>query len=640
MEDNTTRYASEWKTNSTFGNLEDIKMDSNFAMLMCSLVFAVFWVIYITYYNSRVVGFVITKTMNRFFIGEGYFKIGSLSVNALSGKIMFRDVVYITHDYTIRVQDGYLIFRWWRSYVPKDVSEDLSHSDTRLSVMLNGFELHVYNRSQLYSNLERIFGIGPNIIPYYDNRTTESLTRSQSQIDNSSVRKQRPEAAMARTWRDLIPVIKIDVSSSRLVFGNRLVPTTLSITFEESHFVYSTKPAVCTLDRFMHFVKCKAENVRVMLAPSPKYTGMLDDPPRYMGEGFVLMSTNDLELYFYMDEPGLVPEEPVLVTLANGDIVESSPPQWGVDIKAGKGTDFSYGPWADRQREHLFKFFYPQDYVPMEGTKMPKPGEKRQMQSFDVRLLMQNDATIDILFTKDKETNAVHINVGAGSYLEVTLPWITLQDGYSTKINGQLLHLEATTSLQFRDFVESETLEFCILCHYPLVWNDHQLWEINLTGCKATVKLIFSHKWFFQDLINDWASKQLPDLMHFVPYTWRFGLTLKHCELITLANQYNWIDCSSVGQRTRLENTQLALCAHFLHLSFDLPFDEFLPETLPLNFSIQGESIDLSLFIPEFHTSRNIVQSLEKYAKVLSKDGSTTKKTEIIPKWRNACQNR
>jgi hypothetical protein len=639
MEDNTTRYASEWKTNSTFGNLEDIKMDSNFAMLMCSLVFAVFWVIYITYYNSRVVGFVITKTMNRFFIGEGYFKIGSLSVNALSGKIMFRDVVYITHDYTIRVQDGYLIFRWWRSYVPKDVSEDLSHSDTRLSVMLNGFELHVYNRSQLYSNLERIFGIGPNIIPYYDNRTTESLTRSQSQIDNSSVRKQRPEAAMARTWRDLIPVIKIDVSSSRLVFGNRLVPTTLSITFEESHFVYSTKPAVCTLDRFMHFVKCKAENVRVMLAPSPKYTGMLDDPPRYMGEGFVLMSTNDLELYFYMDEPGLVPEEPVLVTLANGDIVESSPPQWGVDIKAGKGTDFSYGPWADRQREHLFKFFYPQDYVPMEGTKMPKPGEKRQMQSFDVRLLMQNDATIDILFTKDKETNAVHINVGAGSYLEVTLPWITLQDGYSTKINGQLLHLEATTSLQFRDFVESETLEFCILCHYPLVWNDHQLWEINLTGCKATVKLIFSHKWFFQDLINDWASKQLPDLMHFVPYTWRFGLTLKHCELITLANQYNWIDCSSVGQRTRLENTQLALCAHFLHLSFDLPFDEFLPETLPLNFSIQGESIDLSLFIPEFHTSRNIVQSLEKYAKVLSKDGSTTKKTEIIPKWRNACQN-
>lgn len=120
-----------------------------------------------------------------------------------------------------------------------------------------------------------------------------------------------------------------------------------------------------------------------------------------------------------------------------------------------------------------------------------------------------------------QETNAVHINVGAGSYLEVTIPWITLQDGYTTKINGQLLHLDATTSLQFRDFVSSETLEFCISCHYPLIWNDHQLWEISLTGCKATVNLIFNHKWFFQDLIDDWSSKQRPDLMNLVPYTYR-----------------------------------------------------------------------------------------------------------------------
>ncbi|CAG2064072.1 unnamed protein product, partial [Timema podura] len=51
-----------------------------------------------------------------------------------------------------------------------------------------------------------------------------------------------------------------------------------------------------------------------------------------------------------------------MLQLANGDIVESAPPIWGMDIKCGKGTDFSYGPWADRQREHLFKFFFPNDY--------------------------------------------------------------------------------------------------------------------------------------------------------------------------------------------------------------------------------------------------------------------------------------
>lgn len=134
---------------------------------------------------------------------------------------MFRDFAYITHDYSIRVQDGYLIFRWWRSYVPKDVSEDLSHSDTRLSVMLNGFELHVYNRSELYSRLEKLFGLGSNIFPDDpDESKGGGDGGGGNQIKKSEEDKvesrQRPEAAMARTWRDLIPVIKVDVSSVSL----------------------------------------------------------------------------------------------------------------------------------------------------------------------------------------------------------------------------------------------------------------------------------------------------------------------------------------------------------------------------------------------------------------------------------------
>jgi len=111
------------------------------------------------------------------------------------------------------------------------------------------------------------------------------------------------------------------------------VPTTLSVNVEEAHFVYSTKPAASRLDHFMHITKCKAENFKVILAPSPKYTGMVDDPPRYMGEGFVVLSSNNIELYYYMDEAGVVPAEPEMLQLANGDIVESAPPIWGIDIK-------------------------------------------------------------------------------------------------------------------------------------------------------------------------------------------------------------------------------------------------------------------------------------------------------------------
>lgn len=41
---------------------------------------------------------------------------------------------------------------------------DLSHSDTRLSVQLNGFELHIYNRSDLYDQLEKTFGLKPSLL--------------------------------------------------------------------------------------------------------------------------------------------------------------------------------------------------------------------------------------------------------------------------------------------------------------------------------------------------------------------------------------------------------------------------------------------------------------------------------------------
>lgn len=627
-------------------NLEDLKMDSNFVWLLCSLISAIFWLMYITYYNSRVAGYIITRVVNRLFITKtGFFKIGSFTLNVLSGKIMFRDVAYITNDYSARIQDGYLIFRWWRSYVPKDVSEDLSHSDTRLSIVLNGLELHVYNRCALYAHLERVFGLEETMNEVGLGEGNEGVSEREETLNEEntagdSTNRTRSEAAMARTWRDLIPVIKMDVSCGRLVFGNRLVPTTLSVTVEESHFVYSTKPAASTLDKLMHFTKCWAENVRVMLAPSPKYTGMLDEPPRYMGEGFVLMSTNYLELYMYMDEPGIVPEQPALIRLANGDVVESSPPMWGVDIKCGRGTDFSYGPWADRQREHLFRFFFPPDFQTMKVTRAPRPGDKRLMHTFDIRLSTLNEATIDLLFSKDKETNAVHVNVGAGSYLEITLPWITLQDGYITKVTGQLLHLEATTSLQYRHLLASETLEFSASCHYPLIWNHHQQWELNLTGCKATVHLTYTHKTFFQHLVNDWSSKQPPDIIHFIPYTWRLGLTLKHCELITLSNEYNWVDCSSVGHERLLENARVALCAHLFHLSFDLPFDDFLPETVTLNFGIQGESIDLSLCVPETHTSHSYLLAFEQHAKVVNENsnGTLRKRADNIPRWRNICQ--
>ena len=47
------------------------------------------------------------------------------------------------------------------------------------------------------------------------------------------------------------------------------------------------------------------------------------------------------------------------------------------------------------------------------------------------------------------------------------------------------------------------------------------------------------------ELQDDWSSKSPPDLCHFVPYVVDIGLSLHQFELVTLTNEYNWVDCSS-----------------------------------------------------------------------------------------------
>lgn len=46
-------------------------------------------------------------------------------------------------------------------------------------------------------------------------------------------------------------------------------------------------------------------------------------------------------------------------------------------------------------------------------------------------------------------------------------------------------------------------------------------------------------------MINDWSSRTPPDLLRYVPFTWKIEFCLKEFELITTTNEYNWIDCSS-----------------------------------------------------------------------------------------------
>jgi hypothetical protein len=95
--------------------------------------------------------------------------------------------------------------------------------------MLNGFELHVYNRCQLYAQLEKSFGLTPQMFPDEDNyniniddRDGESINNATNETRHSQINamdvsrhvdniRKKEAHVIARTWRDLIPVIKLDI---------------------------------------------------------------------------------------------------------------------------------------------------------------------------------------------------------------------------------------------------------------------------------------------------------------------------------------------------------------------------------------------------------------------------------------------
>lgn len=127
-----------------------------------------------------------------------------------------------------------------------------------------------------------------------------------------------------------------------------------------------------------------------------------------------------------------------------------------------------------------------------------------------------------------------------------------------------------------------------------------------------------------------------PDILTFVPYTWKFCILLKEFEILTLCNEFNWIDCSSTNQ----ENNHLAFCGDLFDLSFNLPFDDFLPATVPLCFWIHGEALDLSLYLPEISTSRPVVLALDENLRLITRDGQVRRRKEILAetkKWRKDC---
>ncbi|XP_065669615.1 bridge-like lipid transfer protein family member 1 isoform X3 [Hydra vulgaris] len=592
---------SETSSNNTFlfdGNF-NFNNNPGLVFVLISCACTGLWLFFLTFYLSRITGFILTKILQKRYLKNGYLSIGSFSMSLLSGKFMFRDIRYITKDFSIIVIDGQIIFKWWLTYDAENLNyykkfskdQDICDStQSRLIFYLNGLEVHFFNRSDLYNEIQNIL----KCERYGDARKSiTSLDVLESNIEN---RKNNQDSKL-NIWRELFPLIRFNIRSGKLALGNRLLETTLWVHFNKGSAAYSMPDALSTLDYYTHFFQCKFDDLRVLLSKSSGYVGTASEPPRFMGQGFVVLQSGQAKVLYYQDEPGLVPDE----------AAPDSDPEWGLNVMFTKSANITYGPWVDKQRDALQKFFFPNNFQELAVTKPMESMQQRLHTGFDVKIEFVASTTLDLLFSKDKETSAVHICCSKPSSLHYYQPWVVNEYGYTSNFIALLQKVDVTTSLQFRKFLECDQIEIAINMMVPRIWNHFQHWSCEVGLSKTTCYFVSEHQKFYNDLVSDWSSNEPLDIAKFVPYDWAFNFNLRDFEIILMVNEHNWIECANQD-----ENNELAICGETLEINFTIPNTSFLPEVIETNFIFRFETIMLRMFVPESNTLRKSVVSLAK----------------------------
>ncbi|KAL5264461.1 hypothetical protein ACHWQZ_G005527 [Mnemiopsis leidyi] len=566
--------------------------------LIIALLISSIWLAYVAFYNSRVQGIVCTWILRHLgYIKNAEVKFGSISISILGGKIMFRELRYITKDFALRSVDGAFIFKWFTRLSPDDISREsqtwsLYHIifQSRALLTLHGLEMHIYNRTSLYDDLEKVaksemdVGMPEDRLPDPDSKTPEPVVEDNSHSDKWGL-------------RNLIPVLVVEVQKGKFVVGNNLTETVMFVDIETATAIYSTPSSKKQqLDPYMHMIRSKINKIRITLNKSPGFKGLYETPPSQPEAGVPLLRSREVRVQYIQDMPGRVTK---LQRSA-----ESSP-EWEMTLKFMRETHIYYGPWIDRQRDILYKFFFPYDYKVAEVSKPLKVGDLRRHQHMNVIIDFEAKATLTILFFREEATSSINLDIANGSRVQMQIPWTTTPQGFTTQIVADLYKVECQTSLDYRPFLEADEVHAIFTFQYPRVWHHRQSWECDFFNVsRPTLHFVFDHVAFMTDLLDDWGPVTQPDLLSFVPYVWRFDFKFTDALVVLPVSQHNWVDCI----QNRIENSEtvfFGLHCDILDIHFELPWTNYQPATTEIRFDFNAEDITGSIWLPKYHTLRD-----------------------------------
>ncbi|KAI9320168.1 hypothetical protein BX666DRAFT_2151466 [Dichotomocladium elegans] len=340
-----------------------------------------------------------------------------------------------------------------------------------------------------------------------------------------------------------------------------------------------------------------------------------------------VLECSKMAVLYYSDVAGPVPSTGALgssgvgIDVGNGGL----PPEWGVRLLLWNAM-FHYGPWADRQRSALQDYFFPSSHRNNVPTAFLRPGDLRVATAFEFHVDLMTEATFrvptrekskDWKFDSESEgldigTDGyytrpygwIDIKTGPGSTLKTVVPFVIGIDGTTVTNDLHLKDVIVSTSVNYASLLQTACFDLSLAMHSPLIWNAHREWEINTSIKKPEIFLLRDHVFLIQDLIKDWGSTPAPDLLHFIPVTYKFAINISEPWIYLCVNEHNIISNPNDLQ----DNAFIRVRSSKLKFTMSLPFTDYQPEVTTINFHADIEQFDIGISLQSSHTLSAFMQ--------------------------------
>lgn len=643
-------------------------------------VFALVLGLGFVFYFARLVAVVLTFTLRvvwkKFHVR---ISIGAIRLLPLGGRVTARNVVVSTQDYTISILRLNFTWRYWlltmtrvaAYYVPLALAhgpdeprlsaEKNESLPLSLKLVLDGFEVFLYNRTAAYDLIEQ------KLAQAAGDGSPKPLLGSESDHKERDLALDASSALLAlvshldepsRVLRFVLLVLPLQIIFKRgaFVLGNHTTPQVLVGAFRLGRAVLDLAPPASPLDRYRFRFDLAMTKFQVTFKPNVGYDPNKFDPDkaaaparphkhrltalrnrfpfkrlrrakpqrdqvqwhglqRYATDAHrdrfvelleieeyakysLLLDSVSSSVSYYYDAPG-------------SSSCQDSPPEAGLDIVLSLAT-IHYGSWADRQRGPLQSLLFPG----LARDSVPTVYSDRRPLGFKVNIATNDQMIIRLPtreFSKDREELAkasaeqhtnmrpfgwIELKVAAGSSIRSFNSYIASADGWPNSLAVSFANLEARTSVTHDILFTAKLFDIAADIGLPLAWNGPCSWRFDIESTESKFFLMREHITLFTDVVADFASGAPVKYEYFRPLTYKINWAVRQYRVYFNVNDHNIVnDTLDFGS-----NKYLCFSGELLDIQTLIPLMGGFALSSKVDFDISTNHLDLSLEVPPWHT--------------------------------------